>query len=813
MNRIYKSDIHVHSKYSNKPTIWALKKINCPESYTSPTYIYQTARKKGMDFVTISDHNSIQGALEIAHLPGAFISAEITTYFPEDGCKIHVVVLNINEELFKDIMELKGDIYNLVIYLRRKSIVHFVAHPLYDNDKLSVETAEKMLLIFDVFEVKNGARSRQFNMLTDAVLRSLTREKIEQLANRHNIIPFGETPWIKSMVGGSDDHSGLFICRAYTASRKGKNLQEFLNSIREGEGWAEGEDGDPLTLAHSIYGIGYNFLRDRFGSKKGHSLPFINALLSNVFHLDEQKRPLSEKIRLFIKKYLPEVGISKRDKSFEEILDSEAKKLLSDRNFIENIYSETVNRKIFAVTSRLANRLIYFYTERLTRMHSSLGIVNLIHSLSTIGLVHLSVVPYYISFHQQHRSKSFMRKLEEAFLSARVFEKKKKIALFTDTLHDINGVAITIKRLIETAKKQEVELVVITSSSEDTSFKDGVMNFKAIGDFSLPEYPELKLHFPPILDIIDYFEREGFTRIHVSTPGTMGLVGLFIAKLMNMPLAGTYHTDIPQYVKKLTNDSFLENVAWNYMIWFYNQMEEVMVPSASTRKQLIKKGLAAEKVKPLPRWVDTQVFTPAKKDLFYWEKYQLNGNIKFLYVGRVSKEKNLKLLADAFKDAFDRGYSCNLIIVGDGPYRKELESKLFGYPVLFTGFLTGEDLSKIYASSDIFVFPSTTDTFGNVVLEAQASGLPVIVSDEGGPKELMINGETGFVVKANDKESLTHAMEFFIMDRSNVVAMGKQARHFTETNGIEEQDAFHTILCVEKTKERILQEYEELVEV
>ncbi len=152
--------------------------------------------------------------------------------------------------------------------------------------------------------------------------------------------------------------------------------------------------------------------------------------------------------------------------------------------------------------------------------------------------------------------------------------------------------------------------MVITSNHEKTGYKDGVMNFKSIGDFALPEYPDLKLHFPPILDVIDYFEKEEFTRIHVSTPGTLGLLSLFIAKLMYMPISGTYHTDIPQYVKSLTNDTFLENVAWNYMIWFYNLMEEVMVPSSSTRQQLVQKGLAAGKAKPLPRWVDTDIFSP-----------------------------------------------------------------------------------------------------------------------------------------------------------------------------------------------------------
>jgi len=387
-----------------------------------------------------------------------------------------------------------------------------------------------------------------------------------------------------------------------------------------------------------------------------------------------------------------------------------------------------------------------------------------------------------------------MRELSERFVPQGASHEHQKIALFTDTLNEINGVAITIRRLIDTARERGIELVVITSSTEGTSFKSGVMNFTPVGECALPEYPDLKLGFPPILDVIEYFERKGFTRIHASTPGTMGLLGLLIGKLMNIPISGTYHTDIPLYVRDLSNDTFLENVAWNYMIWFYSQMEEVMVPSTSTRSQLISRGLAAEKVKPLPRWVDTDVFAPSKKEAAFWKRHGINGGLKVLYVGRVSKEKNLKLLADAFKELVDGGLRSTLSIVGDGPYRKELERELASYPAVFTGFLAGDDLCAAYASSDVFVFPSTTDTFGNVVLEAQASGLPVIVSNSGGPKELMVDRSTGLVVESGNRESLVNAMRCLLKDDTMRKAMGMNAREFTLTNGVCASQAYSTIL-------------------
>lgn len=790
-----KADLHVHSSHSNKPNYWALRKFNCPESFTSPRFVYDTAIKMGMDYVTITDHNTITGALEIAHLPGTFISVEVTAYFPEDNCKVHVVVLHITEAIYQVLMQLRRNIYEMVAYLNEKQIPHFLAHPLYaQNERLTADHIEKALVLFNLFEVKNGARAGRFNSFMEQVVSGLTPERLARLADKHGIEPFGDEPWRKGSVGGSDDHSGLFIGRACTAVGRGESVGEFIGQIADRRSWAEGEDGDALTLAHSIYGIGYSFYRERLKAGNNGSTPFVNALLKRFFHTGGERMSFMEKIRFFVKKNLPEIYESKDGASFEQTLDREAKRLLNDTGFLEKISTETRNRKIFAITSYLANRMIYLHTERLTRISLASGIFDCFQSFSTIGLVHLLISPYYVSFHHQHRGKALMHELDERLVVAGGKGRPEKIALFTDTLHEINGVAITIKRLIETARQRGIELTVITSSPEETGFAGGVMNFRSIGDFVLPEYPEIRLHFPPILDVIDYIEREGFTSIHVSTPGTVGLLALFVSRLMDIPIAGTYHTDIPQYVKSLTQDEMLEKAAWSYMIWFYGQLGEIMVPSASTRAQLIEQGLPAEKTRPLPRWVDTTVYTPTKCNPRYWDAYGLVSGVRFLYVGRVSREKNLELLMEAFMLVSEVRSDAQLIIVGDGPYKSEMQMKLTGFPVLFTGYLEGEELQSCYASANVFVFPSTTDTFGNVVLEAQASGLPVIVTDEGGPKELMINGETGLVVENVTRQGLANAIKFFLQEPEQRRIMGEAARVFTERGALANGNAYHTIL-------------------
>jgi glycosyltransferase involved in cell wall biosynthesis len=770
-----------------------MRKINCPESYTEPEHIYRAAKAKGMDFVTITDHNTIQGALEIAHLPGAFVSVELTCYFPENSCKIHVVALNITEAIYRDLMDLRKDIYELVGYLRSHCIVHFAAHPLYDmDDRLDVDTVEKMLLLFDVIEVRNGARAIRFNNLTRDIVASLGPLQYEELREKHGDRPEFSTRWHKSMVGGSDDHSGFFVARAFTSVPRAATIDEFLTAVANGNSRSDGEDGDALTLAHTIYGIAYRFYTQKMKNRMNRSMPFVNLLLNRCFQADE-KMTISQRIEFFVRRNMPDLYWNDDGSSFEQLLDREARRLLTDKDMLATMNAEDRNRKIFSITSYLANRMIYRYTNKLLQTPLSDGVIPFIQSLGMLGVIHALASPYYVAYYHQHRSKLLLRQLQKGFGIAGE-DMPEKTALFTDTLHEINGVAMTIKRVVKTAKARGVELTVFTTGDTDRQAIDGVRTFPSIGDFSLPEYPELRLHFPPILDVIDAFERGGFTKVHVSTPGTMGLLGLVIAKLMDVPIAATYHTDIPQYVGRLTNDLFLESTAWNFIIWFYNQMDEVMVPSKSTRDQLVERGLAPEKVRPLPRWVDTDAFTPTRRNPELWRSYGMNGEIKFLYVGRLSKEKNLGLLTDAFTDIIQAGFLSRLVIVGDGPYRDELEKKLHGYPVLFTGFLHGEELATMYASSDVFVFPSTTDTFGNVVLEAQASGIPVIVSDEGGPKELMVPGETGFVVKANDRAELSRAMAYFLYNPELSKSMGEHARRFIESKAPDPGEVYSTIL-------------------
>src|SRR5438874_3774562 len=207
------------------------------------------------------------------------------------------------------------------------------------------------------------------------------------------------------------------------------------------------------------------------------------------------------------------------------------------------------------------------------------------------------------------------------------------------------------------------ELTVITSRDELTVDDIPIKNFKPIGEFELPEYELQKLSFPPVMQMLDYIQRERFTEVIISTPGPIGLTALLAAKMLNLRTSGIYHTDFPQYVRILTDDSFLESVAWRYMRWFYGQLDTVFVNSEEYRQSWINRGLDPAKLKIFPRGLDTELFHPRRRNSAFFEKFGArNGEVRLLYVGRVSREKNLDLLADAYRRLRDEGLSVQLFV-------------------------------------------------------------------------------------------------------------------------------------------------------
>lgn len=209
-----KADCHVHSSFSERPSEWFLQRIGTRESYIDPAEVYAAAKRAGMDFVTITDHNVVEGALRLRdrHPNDVFTGMEVTSYFPEDGAKIHVLVWGLEPEHVPVIDRIRTSIYDLRGYLREQKLAHSVAHPTFSvNGLLTLEHVERLFLLFDHFESANGSRARLDGEVLARVFASLSPRRIEDLCDRYCIEQLPGEPWRKGLTGGSDDHSGLFV--------------------------------------------------------------------------------------------------------------------------------------------------------------------------------------------------------------------------------------------------------------------------------------------------------------------------------------------------------------------------------------------------------------------------------------------------------------------------------------------------------------------------------------------------------------------------------------------------------------------------
>jgi glycosyltransferase involved in cell wall biosynthesis len=773
-----KIDLHVHSKFSTRPSQWVLQKLGCQECYTEPKTLYRIAKKRGMSQVTITDHNTINGCLEIADLPDTFISEEVTTYFPEDGCKVHVLVYGINEQQHKDIQKIRESIFDLTNYLQDKSIAHSLAHPVWSiNDRLTSVHFEKFLLLFKNFEM-NGGRDAHLNDWLKGMLSQLTPKDLDNLADRHQIAPSFHNPWQKNLTGGSDDHSSLNIARMFTQVEGACDVKQFFDGLGHGKAIARGRASTPLTLSHNIYSIAYQFYKNKYELGKYVNSSIFLGFFERFLQINlDQKDSLPrlhhfrEKIRAFFKS-------SDKDDTLLALIKIEAAKIT---------HTEAVDKpgmQWFQIVNGIFTNILGHFHKHIRQALFGANFMDLCNSITSSGLIYLGMTPYLASFASFSRDRNLGQNIIRNFSDKKPSGKDKlndiNIVHFTDTFYEINGVGLTLKRQVEAAINANKKYTIITCDQEARAAQEGIRNFRPIGVFHLPEYPEQKIFHPPFLEILNYCYEKNLTHIQAATPGPMGLAALGVAKILQLPIWGTYHTALPQYARYLTDDNAIVELMWKYIIWFYKQMDIVFVPSSSTAAELESKGIDPARLRVFPRGVDLDQFHPARRNGFLESRYQVQEGLKLLYVGRVSKEKNLELLGRVFKSLVQLHPDLNLIIVGDGPYLAEMRRDMAGTPCVFTGYLGGDDLAAAYASCDLFVFPSTTDTFGNVVLEAQASGIPVIVTDSGGPQENVLHRKTGVIVPGDDADSLFHAIRMLIAQPERLQEMGRAARNYMQ---------------------------------
>src|SRR5438105_1201208 len=412
-----KCDLHIHSRFSARSEEWLFRRFDFPDSYSDPRELHRQLLEREMDFVTITDHDTIDGCLEIRDLPNTFISEQVTTYFPQDPCKIHILVWGITEKQHSDIVIIRDNIFALQRYLQSGKIAHAVAHPLYSvNGKLEAAHLERLILLFKHFEGVNGLRDTLLSELAQELFSSLTPEKIEKFAERHNLEPTHREPWKKILVGGSDDHGGKFMASAFTETLPADSAKKFLAHLRSGDCQARGEGGTPLALSHGFYNTLGCFIQDHFQEKLGPSAPLVEQMFSRFMEgRDPTELTLKDKATLFAQ------GVAS-GKIFDLIKPANMSlwKELSGyfaRPEVKAKLAEQLSevpeaeRRTFMMANMVSERLAFRFFQKFVQQISTGNMLESVQALTAMAPILIILAPYIYGFHSQAPSRKWLQKI------------------------------------------------------------------------------------------------------------------------------------------------------------------------------------------------------------------------------------------------------------------------------------------------------------------------------------------------------------------------------------------------------------------
>jgi len=353
-----------------------------------------------------------------------------------------------------------------------------------------------------------------------------------------------------------------------------------------------------------------------------------------------------------------------------------------------------------------------------------------------------------------------------------------KIAFFTETfLPKVDGIVTRLTKTIDNLVQNGDEIVVFCPEGCPTEYKGA--KIIGVAAMPLPLYPELKLGLPgpAVSDALENFKPD---LIHVVNPAVLGLGGIWLAKSNNIPLIASYHTHLPKYLEHY-GMGMLEPLLWELLKAAHNQALLNLCTSTAMVEELESKGI--KRTALWQRGVDTETFKPEFRNQKMRNKLlgkYPDKNSLLIYVGRLSAEKQIERIKPVLEEIPD---AC-LALVGDGPYRNQLEKIFENTQTNFIGYLSGEELASAYASGDIFLFPSSTETLGLVLLEAMAAGCPVIGANKGGIPDIINDGVNGCLYDPDGvdegKSSLIEATKKILKNNNKKENMRVEARKESE---------------------------------
>lgn len=325
-----------------------------------------------------------------------------------------------------------------------------------------------------------------------------------------------------------------------------------------------------------------------------------------------------------------------------------------------------------------------------------------------------------------------------------------RIAMVTETYPpEVNGVAMTLGRLVEglQMRNHQVQLIRPRQHAGDQPRPTATLSEHLHRGIALPHYESLKMGLPAKAALTRLWTRQRPDVVQIATEGPLGWSALAAANKLRLPVASDFHTNFHSYSNHY-GFGLLRRAIVAYLRKFHNKAAVTLVPTEGIRRELLAHGY--ENIEIIGRGVDTRLFHPARRDAALRARWGVNDDeTVVLYVGRLAAEKNLALVFDAFDAMRETHPAARLVLVGEGPERAGWQTKR--PDAIFCGTRVGEALAAHYASSDVFLFPSLTETWGNVTVEAMASGLAVVAYDCAAAEEIIRHGETGLKAPPEDE--------------------------------------------------------------
>jgi glycosyltransferase involved in cell wall biosynthesis/predicted metal-dependent phosphoesterase TrpH len=736
-------DMHCHSTASEVSKLGVQRALGLPECATPPEEVYELAKRRGMDFVTITDHDTIDGALAIADRPDVFVSEELTAHFRGEPQAVHVLCYGIAPEDHEWLQANSGDVELCAMYLYDQDIVCALAHPYYAvGAPLTARHRRRLAELFGIWETRNGARARELNRPAAMYVDTLDG----------------------TGIGGSDDHAGVDIGRTWTEAPAAATPTEFLAHMRAGDVTAKGKQGSAAKWAHAAIALAARSL-GHDGCEGDPEAPDPRRVMTMVQRLlregDARHGATGADVtpadaRCLLRAWLSAVELDHLDERgliayMQEDGFSHSDLYRRACRLHERKLRAAVERAVRAIAGDAAHGAsgTSAYTavgdaeagDAVTKTPTAIDEREVGSAAAGLFESCIAAIPYApaTAFLSSEQSKL-------ARYAAASDGEPPRIAILADGIGSMHGVTRTIEEIRRRGVPDfEIE-VVATDPDVDR-------RLSAVSEFDVPFYPGLRIGVPSLTAAVQTLTEGDFDALHVCSPGPVGVAGALLARALGLPLIGSYHTELAAYAKLRSEDRRIAEAMGMAVGAFYKACDLVLSPSPASDAALASIGMAPQKVLRWDRGVDTSRFDPALRDdslARSWAQGE-EARINVLYAGRITREKGTELLADAFLAARERDPRLRLVLAGGGPEQERLRERV-GEHATFLGWLEGAELARVYASADAFLFPSATDTFGQVILEAQASGLPVLAVGAGGPLTLVQNGVTGLLRDAEAEQ-------------------------------------------------------------